>query len=246
LNKEIESRALLAAHRAGFPLPSGEIIPGEEPDFRIATETGTLGIELTEVLPPPRNESFRSPVAEEDLHKSAVEIAEKDYSMAGGLPLKVRAYFWDIERGRNKKREMAQRLACFVKSHCSEATPVATFTRRDKLPEGFGVISIDSNPGPWWGGESVGNTLEGIYQQLAARIAAKNKLVPTYRKNLPPGTEVWLLLYSTAAVSRSIPVPRGIDEWEFHFDFDRVYWFSCLEGQFVEIRRAESAVHVAI
>jgi hypothetical protein len=220
-------------------MPSGEVIPSEEPDFRIETETGTVGIELTEVLPPPRNESFSSPVAEEDLHKSVVEIAELDYGTAGGLAVKVRTYFWNIERVKNRKWEMAHALAGFVKSHRGEANTVATFTRRDKLPEGFGVISIDSNPGPWWSGEGVENTFEGIYQQLAARIAAKNKLLPTYRANLP-NSPIWILLYSCAGVSRGVHMPYGISEWSFPFDFDRVFFFASLSGSVEEIRRAAS------
>lgn len=237
MNKEIETRALSAALLAGFPMPNGEVVPSEEPDFRIETETGTLGIELTEVLPPPRNESFSSPVAEEDLHKSVIEIAEKDYRMAGGLPVKVSAFFWDIERARNKKREMADGLVDFVRSNCALANPIFMTDRRNRLPDGFSVVSIDSNPGPWWSGEGVGNTVEGIYQQLAARIAAKNKLLPTYRANLP-NSPIWLLLYSCVGVSRGVHMPYGISEWSFPFDFDRVFFFASLSGSVEEIRRA--------
>jgi hypothetical protein len=106
---------------------------------------------------------------------------------------------------------MGLALAGFVKSHCAEATPVATFTRRSNLPEGFGVISIASGAESWWSGESVENTLSGIQQQLAARITAKNKLLPTHRKNLP-NSPIWLLLYSGVGVSRSIEMPHGIDQ----------------------------------
>jgi hypothetical protein len=52
---------------------------------------------------------------------------------------------------------------------------------------------------------------------------------------------IWLLLYSRVTVSRSIPVPYGIEEWSFPFEFDRVFWFASLENRVVEIRRAESA-----
>ena len=79
------------------------------------------------------------------------------------------------------------------------------------MPEGFGVISIASGAESWWSGESVENTLSGIQQQLAARIIAKNKLLPTHRKNLP-NSPIWLLLYSGVGVSRSIEMPHGIDQ----------------------------------
>jgi hypothetical protein len=38
-------------------------------------------------------------------------------------------------------------------------------------------------------------------------------------------------------VSRSIPIPYGIENWRFEFGFDRVFWFACLENRFVEIKR---------
>ena len=74
--KHVEAHILTAARHAGMPLPSGEVIPGEESDFRIENETGILGVELCELMPPPKNQSFTSPIAEESLHKNAARIAE--------------------------------------------------------------------------------------------------------------------------------------------------------------------------
>jgi hypothetical protein len=234
MKKEIEERALAAACRAGLIVPRGEVISCEEPDFRIESETEVLGIELTELLPPPKNESFSSPAAEESFHKDVVNIAElMYYRMPGALPLRVTAYFWNIKRGKNKKREMAEALVGFVKSHRAQAAPVVTFEKRNDLPDGFSVISIDSNPGCWWSGESVENTLYGIRQQLASRMAAKNKRVSRYRETLP-NLPIWLLLYSGAEVSRSIEMPHGIGEWSFPFDFDRVFFFSSLSNRVEE------------
>lgn len=236
--KECELRVLAAARSASSFFPSGEIIVGETPDFRIKGQTGTVGIELTELLPLPKNNSFNSPLAEESLHKDVVRLAEEDYYRTpGAMPVKVTVYFWDVERGKNRKREMARALSAFVTSHCGQAKLVATFVRRDKLPDGFGTISIASGAGAWFSGESVGNTVSGIHQQLAARIAAKSSLVPRYRANLPD-SPIWLLLYSGAGVPRGVPMVKGLDEWSFAFDFDRVLFFSTLDGRVEEIRRA--------
>lgn len=71
--------------------------------------------------------------------------------------------------------------------------------------------------------------------QVEARILAKDKLVQTYRSNLPDGAELWLLLYTGVTVARSMPIPHGIEVWRIPFRFDRVFWFTSLEGQFVEI-----------
>jgi len=98
------------------------------------------------------------------------------------------------------------------------------------------TISIASVAEPWFSGESVGNTISGIYQQLSARIAAKNSLVSRYRANLT-GSPVWLLLYSGARVSRSVPMVAVINEWSFAFDFERVFFLASLEGKVEEIKR---------
>jgi hypothetical protein len=147
----------------------------------------------------------------------------------------VTVYFWDVERRRNRKDEMAHALSVFVTSNCEQATPAVTFARRDKLPYGFGLISIASGAEPWFSAESVGNTVSGIHQQLSARIAAKNSLVSRYRANLT-GSPVWLLLYSGTSVSRSVPMVAGINEWTFAFDFERVFFFASLEGKVEEIK----------
>jgi hypothetical protein len=75
-------------------------------------------------------------------------------------------------------------------------------------------------------------SISDIRQRLASRIGAKNKRLPTYRANSPHGSPVWLLLYSRVTVSRSLPIPYGIDQWKFPFGF------ACLENAVVEIQRA--------
>jgi hypothetical protein len=105
-------------------------------------------------------------------------------------------------------------------------------------------MSIASESGKWSCGESGSVTLSDIRPALARSIGDKDKLVSAYKRSLGPGAQVWLLLYTTVDVSRSMPIPYGIDEWRFHFGFDRVFWFTCLENQFVEIQRAEPAEQV--
>jgi hypothetical protein len=88
---------------------------------------------------------------------------------------------------------------------------------------------------------NISSPANDIRPQLAARISSKDKLVPTYRANLPVGARVWLLHYTGVTVARSMMIPHGIEEWKFSFRFDRVFWFTALEGQFAEIQRAEAA-----
>jgi hypothetical protein len=127
-----------------------------------------------------------------------------------------------------------------VAANRDRANP-AVVLKSNELPEGFDQILIAAEPGEWWCGECGGITLSKIPIELSAKIAAKNKSLPTYRANLPISAQVWLLLYSRVTVSRSVPIPRGIEEWKFPFEFDHVFWLACLENRVVEIRRAESA-----
>jgi hypothetical protein len=136
-----------------------------------------------------------------------------------------------------------------VQTKAAEVNPVAIFWRgEDEVPDGFDWIRMNADPDPldWWTGQGGGVTLSDIRLELGVRIAAKDKLVPTYCSNLPNGAEVWLLLYTGVTVARSMPIPHGIEEWRFPFRFGRVFWFVELEGRFVEIQRADVAENVAV
>jgi hypothetical protein len=237
LKKETEKRALEAARRASAIIPDGEIIVFEKPDLKLQTATGLLGIEVTELLPPAGDDSFSSPLAERSFHERVVRIAEQEYiQKRGPMPLSVQVYFWSHSDRILDKRVMARSLVEFVRSNCALAMPVVTFSRRDNLPEGFGVISISATRGPWFAGEGVNLTLSQIHQQIAARISAKSDLLPTYRSNLP-NSPIWLLIYSCIDVSRGVPMPHGFAEWTFPFGFDRAFFFSSLSGEVGEIRK---------
>jgi hypothetical protein len=240
--KAVENRALTAARSAGVPIPWGEI-PGEEPDFTF--NAGALGIEASELLRPASSNFGIMPVAEESYHQEILQIAQKEYyADPNARPAKITLYFANARGKKRDKQEMARRLVEFVKANVHRANPIANFGAL-RLPEGFGSMSIAAESGKWWTGEGGNITLNDIREGLGSIISLKNKLVPTYRKNLAVGAQVWLLLYSTASISRGMPIPHGINEWRFDFDFERVFWFVCLGNEFVEIRRAESVKSVA-
>jgi hypothetical protein len=236
--KIIETRALAAARKAGIPIPHGEG-PGESPDFRFETEDGILGVEVSELLRPAPSRFGIKPVAEETYHKEIVLMAQALYDRApNAKPAKLVLYFADARGKKRDKNQMAKALAEFVVANVDKANPVANCDGLG-VPEGFGAMSIASEAGDWWCGECGGSSVADIRDALASGISEKNDLLPMYRDNLAPGAKVWLLLYSTVAVSRSMPIPFDIEEWRFDFDFDRVFWFTCLDNHFVEIERAE-------
>lgn len=234
--KQREFRAFAAACDAGLPIVA-ENVDGdrEQLDLRVTTKNGVVGIELSEVIPLPRNASFNSSLAEAIHHEDSVSLAERMYYVAqDALPVEVTTYPWDIERTKTSQRKRAEALARFVREHCHEATPVKLVNRLDGIPEGFGVVNICSTPGPWFGGKSCGVTLEGIHRQLSRRIEKKNRLLPRYRANLP-NAPIWLLLYSCWEVGRGVPMPHGIREWLVPSGFDRIFFFA--ESNLEEIQR---------
>ncbi len=241
--KIIETRALTAARNAGVPIPMGEI-PSEEPDFRF--NSGALGVEVSELLRQASSNHGIMPVAEESYHQDILQIAQTQYyADPNAKPAKIILYFANAKGKKRDKPEMARKLVEFVKANVHRAKPIANFGAL-RLPEGFGSMSIAAESGNWWTGEGGNITLTDIREALGSIISSKNKLVPPYRNNLAPGAEIWLLLYTAVAVSRSVPIPHGINEWRFPFDFDRVFWFTCLENRFVEIQRAEAAKAVSL
>ena len=231
--KEIERWFLDAARERSTLFPDGEIENAEEPDFRILTATGLLGIEVTELLR--IGEGPFSPVEEEKFHREVVEIAKADYYRTpGAIAVSVLVYFWNREGGTRSKQDMAKDLVEFVKSR-----PEGTYGRHANLPLGLSVVRIDSLGDDWTHVESGVTNLPEIFEQLASSISAKNKLLPRYRARMPH-SPIWLLIYSGCSVPRGLPIPHGLDERTYQFDFDRVLFFAQLSGTVVEIRREAS------
>jgi hypothetical protein len=237
--KRIEPWFLAAARNAGVPIPSGEI-PGEEPDFTFHTESGALGIELSEVLRPASSNSGILPVEEEALHMKLIKMAQRAYyAVPNAKPVHVNVNFTNTRGKKGNWHEMAHALTEFVQANVHRANPAVISKRDEGAPKGFDSVLIvaDSNPQDWWSGEGGGVSLDDIEPQVAARIAAKDERVPTYRSNLPDRAHLWLLLYTGVTVARSMPIPHGIEKWRIPFRFDRVFWFTALEGRFAEIQR---------
>lgn len=235
--KEIERRVLDAARKAGAPIPDGEQA-GEEPDFRFQTSSRVLGIEISEVLRPASSNDGILPAEAEAFHQSIMRAAQETYQKTAAAPLRVNVYFTPARGKKQDKRELIKSLVECIAANCDRANSGIVLKGKE-LPEGFDHILITADePGEWWCGEGGGIRLSEIPTELAAKIAAKNKLLPTYRANLGTSAQVWLLLYSQVTVARSVPIPHGIEEWNFLFDFDRVLWFAGLENKVVEIQRA--------
>jgi len=234
--KEAELRVLTAARKAGLPVPEGEVA-GEEPDFRFLRPNGALGVEVSELLRPASSNHGILPAEAEAFHHSIMRGAQEIFEKTSRAPTDVNVYFSNPRGRKQNKQKLIKLLVEAVQQQRHRADP-AVVLKGKELPEGFDHILITACAGEWWCGEGGGVNLSEIYPELAGKIVAKNPLVPRYRANLPADAELWLLLFSRVTVARSVPIPAGIGEWYFPFDFDRVFWFACLENKIVELQGA--------
>jgi hypothetical protein len=240
--KGVETRAVEGARSAGFPLPAGRLIPDERPDFRIVGDFGRLGLEVSHVLPPPRNASFKSARAEEAFYQRVVREAETLYRRKLGLSaVKVTVGFWYFTWDRTTERRMIRELAEFVLDHRpADAADIRTYVLRDQVPHGFSVISIAPGTGAWFCSSDVTLTLNAIYGAVESRISEKNRRIASYRRNVPDAP-IWLLLYSDMSIAGGIVIPHEMEKRPMQFDFDKVYLYAPLSHGLVELSRAAAS-----
>jgi hypothetical protein len=235
--KEIEQIVLDTARDVGVPIPEGGVI-GEEPDFRFHTDAGDLGIDVSELLRPACTNHGILPLEQENFHQKILDAAREECEKRGLPSLRVQVYFTNPRGKKQDWKTLTQSLVNIVVTKYEKAQPAWSQSGR-ALPDDFQHVLIVRDDDPWWWSPTAGGiSLSQIPIHLTSCIAAKEAKLPAYRQNLPNGAEVWLLLHSGVTVARSVEMPHGINEWRFPFEFDRVFWFSFLESEFVEIQRA--------
>jgi len=232
--REMEQCALEAARKAGAPIPTGEI-HCERPDFKFHAP---LGIEVSELLRPAYTNHGILPLAQENFQRDILDAAREACVKMGLPPVCVQVYFNDAKGKKQDRRKLTKSLVEIVAANYQKAKPSWSLAG-PTLPGWFFQVNITSENREWWSGFSGGISLSQIPMLLASRIAAKERLLPADRDSLPGGTPIWLLLYSGVTIPRSVEMPNGIvSQWKFPFEFDRVFWFSFLEGKVVEIQSA--------
>jgi hypothetical protein len=231
--KTVEAWVIAKARELGAPIPVGER-SSEQPDFLITTAQGMIGIELSEVLRPAR-EGGLEPVKAASVHAEIVQIAEERYSRSdAAAPLRMHVYF--TNDGRIDKRQVAYALVDCVIAH-RDREDVVTLAGQ-QVPEGISrIVFWRDQQSRWLNVEHGTVSVSQVFDQIRDRITAKNRLVPIYCANLPPGSQIWLLLWSTATVSRGLPIPYGLDKWIVPFGFERVFFFSWLDAKIIELPR---------
>jgi hypothetical protein len=207
---------LIAARKAGAPIPENEVA-SEEPDFQFHNAIGALGIEVSEIMRSASSNHGILPAEAEAFHQSIMRKGQEIFQKMHSAPTRVTVYFSNPRGQKQNKQQLIDELVEAVRAHRHRANP-AVVLKAKELPQGFDHILITNESNEWWCGEAGGIHLCEIYPEIAAKIAAKNPLVPKYRANLPSGAHLWLLLFSRVTVARSVPIPAGIEEWKFPFN----------------------------
>jgi hypothetical protein len=130
--------------------------------------------------------------------------------------------------------EQATGIVDFVRSHQSEVTDYQHWSRHEKPPTGVGLISIFGADAPWYGDSIRYRSLDTLKKQFLLRVADKNAKVASYKANLP-GLPIYLLMYSFADFNREFPTFADMDKLQVPFDFDRVFFFSALNQEVIDI-----------
>jgi hypothetical protein len=233
-NKKLSERWLIEeARRRSTIFPPGELSAFESPDWLI--RDAFLGIEVTDLLPPKRN-SLYSGAQLSAFQAEIVQRARAQYFTECASDADVLVFF---ENEWNRKREAqayAVSLAQFVRRNLPVDRDCVTLQARHAKDwvEGISVIRISRTGNKWLAAGAAGIPLLE-YTDLAARIAAKNKLLPRYRARLPEW-KMWLLMATDIRVLRSVGIPPDITDWRFSFDFEKVLLMPW-DGEVVELAR---------
>jgi hypothetical protein len=253
--KKESERRILERARAICPFfPAGETKSSECPDFRIETDGGSVGIEVTRL--------FRLPMETQAFHREVVSVAQETFhELQEAQSVFVNVDFlsdeqcerenrkgWDRlvdKKTGSKKHKLASSLTDFVSGHVRAGT-FGTFQDRemdgqfhaDTLPTGFEVIHVSPTPiqTPWRCFESANMPLdEGqLYADLHSTIAKKTEKLRNYPMNAV-AIPIWLLIYSGPSLTESVWVPPTISEWSFSSDFDKVLLLSIEKARVFEI-----------
>ncbi len=227
--KRVELQYLEEARRASSVFPQGDFRPHERPDFLLATESGALGIEVTELCrEAPRAEAGRLA----KVHGRARALYSR---RPGATPVDVSPAFSSRAESLNVDH-LAASLADFVYAHRDASTGFI----RD-LPDGYCHIGVfPPHDGGTWRYFRAGDTVVAPRELLASRIAEKNLRVPDYRRS---ANGAWLLIVNDQFLGAGevFARPEDLAAWTFTFDFDRVLLFSREpggSGRVVKLRRA--------
>jgi hypothetical protein len=219
------------SRRRSTLFPTEKLTCFESPDWVITT--ASLGIEVSELLPEKQEGAAYSGPQVSTFQKGVVSKAEQFYRAHPDAPATdALVYFKNDWTRKRDAVAMGHALAQFVADNYPADHRTVTLDAVTRgvhgWVEGLSVVRILCRDGEWQAGRCSDVALL-TYEQIAARIAAKNERIAVYRERLP-GFRMWLLLATAFSVLHSLTVPDQISIWRFASDIDRVLLYSWERG----------------
>ncbi len=224
--KELERRVIEWARKQSTLIPNGDLQECEKPDWLIPT--ATLGIEVSLLLPIKPGGALFSPPQLAKFQSQVVAEAEGTYrEFEGPVPVDVLVCFNNDWKRKRDPKLLARELAECVRTNYPKDGK--TVLLEETIPDGFSLVRIACFDGGWHT-SAISNIQSITHEQLSARITDKGKRVPEYRRRIPSGWQLWLLLATSPSVLWSVSTPLEVKMWRFAHSFDRVLLHSWEHG----------------
>jgi len=228
--KDIERWHLCRFEESYPDFPSGEVHPGETPDFRVVTQGRTVGIELTQVFHP--YEDGQRPLQEiERLRELVTEKAEKLFAASGGPPLDVLVHFSPhAVLGKASLDPLAERLANLISRNLPQAgewySEEYDWINREWFPEEVSHVRVARfGHRSWslWRPSGVGFVPDVTPELVQAAIDRKATDIDNHRASCD---EVWLLVIADGfSISTTMSVTQAAREHRYLSPFDKTIYF---------------------
>jgi hypothetical protein len=230
--KRIETAYVEEARRVSRVFPSGELVPQESPDFLLYGDTGTIGIEVTELCREgPRAQGGK-------LLKVAGKAKLRYNGLPGASPVEVSASFAP-NTGSLPLDLLVNGLVDFVHTH--RKTRGSFNWNKCELPKGYCYIFVNGShrPSGEWRTFPVWDKTLAPRELVGKRIAEKSARLAEYLK---VAKEVWLLIINDRFLGAGGVYVRSdhAAQWRFRFGFDKVLLLlrDPLEaGEVIELQR---------
>ncbi len=237
--KRLEANKLLlfAFHFPEFP--DGQVVPGENPDFKIVLPTRTIGIELRDVYV---ELTGTAPLRyQEVIHDKIVAHAQQLYELGGGPPVCVDFDFASNTNFREADiRRVAEELVRIFPASLADSTE-STFIEhhhhKGVWPSGL-VCAIGHKPHWWQKDDPRWRTCRGgsVYSSeefLQTALDRKEKRVADYRSN--GCDDIWLILVVPRLAPSSF-MDEPSSQHIFTSSFDRAFFFQLHGTEITEMR----------
>ncbi|MEZ5284331.1 MAG: hypothetical protein R2712_05885 [Vicinamibacterales bacterium] len=240
-NKRLE-RWYLEQLKSELPdFPTGEVEPGESPDFVVREPEGSVGIEITVFHRAPAH-GERPHQELQSLKDGVVDLARRMHHESGGPALYVTVFFHEpIAFNKRSAQSVAAAIAGAV-SQTAVPSSIGDGSRSvawDHLPDGVVAITIYASvdgADRLWSADAGGWVAPVTANEIDVVLRGKQSMLTIARTKC---RRVWLVVVNDV-FSRAAPVELS-DEARHHlypYGFNRVFWLDAHAPAITELKRA--------